>query len=156
MYPFEIAIDDLHAADVQALLQRHLAFNHESTPPEDVHALDVTGLLHPAITFFSARRDRQLLAVGALQQLNETHGELKSMHTAEAARRQGVGRAILDHLVSVARQRQYRRVSLETGAMEAYAPARSLYSSKGFALCGPFGDYVASPNSVFMTLALSP
>jgi len=154
MDPLVIAADDPRADDVRALLQRHLEFAHEHTPPQHVHALDVDGLLDPAITFFSARRDRQLLAVGALKQLDQAHGELKCMHTTESARGQGIGGAMADHLLDVARCRGYRRVSLETGAMDAFAPARSLYARWGFTPCGRFGDYPESPTSAFMTLLL--
>ena len=112
-----------------ALLERHLAFTREVTPPEGVYALDVDGLLDPAVTFFSARIDAQLVAVGALKQLDDSHAELKSMHTIETARRQGVGRAMVDHLLAVAAERNYQRVSLETGV--AFAPARSLYEKVG-------------------------
>jgi putative acetyltransferase len=149
-----IAIDDPSAKDIRALLERHLAFARGHTPPEDVHALGVGGLLNPAITVFSARRNHQLLAIGALKELDETHAELKSMHTAEAARRQGIGRAMVDHLLGVARERGYRRVSLETGSMDAFVPARSLYASAGFTPSGAFGDYRLSPNTAFMTLPL--
>jgi len=149
-----ISIDDPRVGDMHALLTRHLAFAYEHTPPADVHALDLNGLLDPAVTTYSARRGGQLLGIGALKELDETHAELKSMHTAEAARQQGVGRAMLDHLVGVARQRGYRRVSLETGTMEAFAPARSLYANAGFVPCDPFGDYRLSPSSSFMTLFL--
>lgn len=153
--PLVIAIDDPRVADIRALLERHLGFAHETTPPEDVHALDLDGLLEPAVTFFSARRDGALLGIGALKQLDDTHGELKSMHTAAAARRQGVGRAMVDHLVGVARERGYRRVSLETGSMDAFEPARSLYATAGFTVCGPFDSYQLRPNSTYMTLALA-
>ena len=149
-----ISIDDPRVGDMHALLTGHLAFAYEHTPPADVHALDLNGLLDPAVTTYSARRGGQLLGIGALKELDETHAELKSMHTAEAARQQGVGRAMLDHLVGVARQRGYRRVSLETGTMEAFAPARSLYANAGFVPCDPFGDYRLSPSSAFMTLFL--
>ena len=149
-----ISIDDPRVGDMHALLTRHLAFAYEHTPPADVHALDLNGLLDPAVTTYSARRGGQLLGIGALKELDETHAELKSMHTAEAARQQGVGRAMLDHLVGLARQRGYRRVSLETGTMEAFAPARSLYANAGFVPCDPFGDYRLSPSSAFMTLFL--
>ncbi|MDQ6854716.1 MAG: GNAT family N-acetyltransferase [Actinomycetota bacterium] len=155
MSRFLIVIDDPRVDDVQALSARHLAYANEHTPPVDVHALDLNGLLNPAVTFFTARRDGELLAIGALKELDETHAELKSMHTAEAARRQGVGRAMADHLIGVARERGYRRLSLETGSMVAFAPARSLYMSAGFAPCGPFGDYQSSENSTFLTLPLS-
>jgi len=95
-----------------------------------------------------------LLGVGAIKQLDPDHAELKSMHTAEEARRRGIGRAIVDHLLAVAAERGVSRVSLETGAMDAFAPARSLYASVGFVPCGPFGDYAESPNSAYMTLLL--
>ncbi len=150
-----IAMDDPHAQDVQALLQRHLAFAHHHTPPEGVHALAVDGLLDPAVTVFSARREGQLVAMGALKELDQTHAELKSMHTAAAARRQGIGRAMVDHLLCVARQRGYRQVSLETGTMAAFSPARALYIGAGFTECGPFGQYTKSPTSAFMTLLIS-
>jgi putative acetyltransferase len=136
------------------LLDRHLGFASEHSPPEDIHALDVNGLLGPAVAFYSFRVNGELLGVGALKQLDEHHAELKSMHTAEAARGRGIGRAMLDHLIRVARDRGFRRVSLETGTMAAFAPARSLYAKRGFVPCGRFGDYRESPNSTFMTLLL--
>jgi putative acetyltransferase len=158
MDPFVIAADDPRADDVRELLARHLGFAREHSPPVDVHALDLDALLAPAISFFSARRpdlghDR-LLAIGALKQLDAHHGELKSMHTAQEARGEGVGRAMVDHLVDLARVRGYRRVSLETGSQDAFAPARRLYLRCGFSTCGPFGDYAPSDSSAFMTLAL--
>lgn len=128
-------------------------FANLNTPPEDVHALDVDALLDPAVTFFSFRVEGRLLGVAALKELDRHHGEVKSMHTAEVARGLGIGRAMVDHLIGLARDRGYRRLSLETGSQPAFAPARSLYASAGFRLCGPFGDYGPSPNSTFMTLS---
>lgn len=151
----KLSIDDPRARDVRELLERHLAFANSHSPPEDVHALDVNALLDPAVTFFSFRRSGELLGVAALKELDGGHAELKSTHTAQAARGQGIGRAMLDHLVGVARDRGFGRVSLETGAMPAFAPARSLYASAGFRPCGPFGDYSPSRNSTFMTLSLN-
>jgi putative acetyltransferase len=151
-----IAADDPTADDVRALLERHLAFAREVTPPEGVHALGVEGLLDPGVTFFSARLDGQILGVGALRQLDESHAELKSLHTVEAARGQGIGRALVEHLLSVAADRNCQRVSLETGVMEAFAPARSLYAKVGFSPCAPFGDYVSSPTSACMTIEIGP
>jgi putative acetyltransferase len=152
--PFVIQPDDPRAPDVHALLEQHLEFCRATSPPQDVHALDLDGLLDPAITFYSVRRAGELLAIGALKQLEDLHGELKSMHTSAPARGQGAGRALLDHLLVVARQRGYGRVSLETGTMDAFRPARTLYQRSGFAPCAPFGDYAASPNSTCMTLVL--
>src|SRR5581483_1455562 len=149
-----IAPDDPRAPDVRALLERHLAFARQTTPPEGVHALDVDALAGPGVTLFSYRRDGQVLGVGALRMLDAEHAELKSMHTVEAARRRGVARALVDHLVEVARAHGARRVSLETGTMEAFAPARALYRAAGFEPCEPFGEYVGSPTSACMTRRL--
>ncbi len=150
----EIAVDDPNAEDVRELLRRHLEFARANTPPEDVHALDVDQLTGPAVTFYSYRRDGELLAVGALKQLDGRHVELKSMHTAAAARGRGVGRAMVEHLIGVARDHGFSRVSLETGSTPAFAPARSLYAQAGFTPCGPFGDYPPGRGNSFMTLAL--
>lgn len=140
---------------MRALLQRHLAFADEHSPPEDVHALDVDGLCTPDITFLSAREDGVLLGVGAIKELDAAHGELKSMHTLIESRGRGVGRAVLNRLLEIARERDYRRVSLETGSMAAFAPARAMYASVGFVDCQPFADYVESSYSSFMSLTLN-
>jgi putative acetyltransferase len=140
---------------VRALLERHLAFAHATAEfPEDIYALDVDGLADPAVTFFSYRADGRVLGVAALKHIDDEHAEIKSMHTVEAARGRGIGRALVDHLIDVARGRGYRRLSLETGAGPAFAPARRLYESAGFTPSGPFGDYRPSPNSAYMTLTL--
>jgi putative acetyltransferase len=153
---FVIEEDDPRREDVSALLVRHLSFARAVTPPEGVFALDLTGLLDPAITFYSLREDGDLLGVGALKQLDPAHAEIKSMHTAAAARGRGVGRAMVDHLVAVAAARGVRRISLETGAQAAFEPARALYASAGFVPCGSFADYPDSGTSAFMTLVVDP
>jgi putative acetyltransferase len=152
----EIGIDDPGTDDVRALLERHLAFALAQTPPEDSHALDAGALVEPGVTFFSYRRHGRLLAVGALKALDGQHAEVKSMHTVEAARGQGIGRAMVDHLIAVARERGVRRMSLETGTGPVFAPARSLYAGAGFEPCEPFGDYRRTDNNFYMTLILVP
>ena len=139
---------------MRRLLERHLDFAQSHVPPKDRHALDAEGLADADIAFYALRLDGDLLAVGALKKLDGDHAEIKSMHTAEAARRQGLGRTMLEHLLALARDRDFLRVSLETGSMPAFAPARSLYASAGFTVCGAFGDYADSENKTFMTLAL--
>ena len=149
------APDDPLRADVIALLVRHLDYAHANTAPQDVFALDVEGLKDPAITFFSYRDEAgALLAIGALKHLDSSHVEIKSMHTAQASRRRGIGRAMVAHLLDAARRDGYTRVSLETGSQPAFAPARALYEQAGFRPCGPFADYRGSPASAFMTIAL--
>lgn len=150
-----IAVDDPRRDEVRRLLAWHLEFAHANSPPQDVHALDVEGLLDPSLTFFSGRDDDgHVVVVGALKELDAQHGELKSMHTAVEARGRGLGRAMLQHLLDVAAERGYRRVSLETGTPDAFVAARTLYESAGFAPCEPFADYFDSPNSVCMTRTL--
>lgn len=152
-----IAPDDPRSPDVVALLTRHLELMHAQSDPEDVHALDVDALAVPHITFLSARDDDAgtLLGVGALAEIGAGHGEIKSMHTADAARRRGVAGSLLARLVGLAVDRGYDRVSLETGTQDGFAPARALYARAGFVECPPFGSYAPSPASTFMTLDLS-
>ena len=149
-----IAVEDPRRPDVRALLERHREFALAQTPPEHSFALDVSGLLDPAVTLFSLRAHGSLLGIGAIKRLSPDHAEIKSMHTAEAARGRGIGRAMLAHLLSVARALAFGRVSLETGTTAAFAPARALYSSAGFVPCGPFGGYQPSADNLFMTLEL--
>ena len=150
----KIEVDDLSHPAIHALLNEHLQSMYELSPPESVHALDIEKLRKPEITFWSIWKGPLLLGCGALKEMDQKHGEVKSMRTPNALRRQGAGRAILAHIIHVARSRAYEQLSLETGSMEAFAPAQRLYESFGFTYCGPFGDYVEDPNSVFMTMRL--
>jgi len=152
--PFAIRPDDLRGPEIIAILQSHLDHVALHSPPESIHALDLDGLRAPDVTFWSVWQDAELVGCGALKELDPTHGEIKSMRTAAAHLRKGVGAAILAHMLDVARRRGYRRVSLETGGVEAFAPARALYARFGFEPCGPFADYVEDPFSVYMTLWL--
>lgn len=151
----KIEIDDLTRPAIHALLDEHLRSMHALGPPESVHALDLERLRRPEITFWSAWEGEVLLGCGALLALERRHGEIKSMRTPEARRRTGAGRALLIHIIEVARTRGYERLSLETGSAAAFAPAHRLYESAGFTRTGPFGSYAEDPNSVFMTLALA-
>jgi putative acetyltransferase len=150
----DIRRDDLSGPEIRALLEEHLRSMHSLSPPESVHALDLDGLRRPEITFWTAWSAGELLGCGALKTLDAAHGEIKSMRTASAHRRRGVARAMLAHIVDEARRRSLRRLSLETGAQPAFAPARRLYESAGFGYCGPFEGYTEDPNSVFMTRIL--
>jgi len=149
-----IELDDPTRTDVLALLEEHLQNMRELSPPESVHALSVSGLQSPDITFWTVRDGNTLLGCGALKELDPEHGEVKSMRTPAALRRRGAGRAVLSHIIQEARARGYKRLSLETGSMNAFAPARRLYESFGFTYGGPFADYKPDANSVFMTLEI--
>ena len=149
-----IELDDLSRPEVHALLEEHLSNMYELSPPEQVFALDLTKLRSPDITFWTVWDGEELVGCGALKQLSPTHGEIKSMRTPAAKRGRGAGRAVLEHIVSIARQRGYTRLSLETGTHGAFAPAHGLYRSKGFVVSCPFGDYRPDPHSVFMELRL--
>lgn len=147
----KIVLDDLSGPAVQMLLHEHLQHMRSMSPPESTHALDLDGLRRPEISFWSAWHDGALMGCGALKQLTPDHGEIKSMRTAQAFRRQGVARRLLDHIIDQARLRGLKRLSLETGSMASFEPARQLYRSRGFVPCAPFASYVEDPNSVFMT-----
>lgn len=149
-----IESDDLSRPEIHALLNEHLQSMYQLSPPESVHALDLEKLRKPGITFWSAWDGSILLGCGALKELDRKHGEVKSMRTPNTLRRRGAGRTILAHIIQVARSRGYERLSLETGSMPAFKPAQKLYESFGFTYCGPFGEYVEDPNSVFMQLRL--
>ncbi len=146
--------DDLSGPEIVALLDAHLDLMRSNSPPESVHALDLDGLRAPGVTFWTVWDGETLLGGGALKELDPTHGEIKSMHTAAAARGKGVARRLLAHIVETGCRRGYRRLSLETGATEDFAAARGLYAGFGFTPCGPFGDYLPDPFSAFMTLEL--
>jgi putative acetyltransferase len=150
-----IRLDDLTGPEIRALLEEHLRNMYELSPPESVHALDLAALRRPEITFWTAWADGALVGCGALKELDPTHGEVKSMRTASAHRREGVGRAMLEHIIAEARARNYVRLSLETGSMAAFLPARRLYENFGFTYCAPFADYTDDPNSAFMTRTLA-
>ena len=149
-----IAKDDLRGSEIAALLQLHLDEMHQWSPPESVHAMAAERLRQPDVTFYAAWDGARLAGCGALKQLDETHGELKSMRTVAEYRGRGVGKALLLHLLAEAEARGYTRVSLETGRPAAFAPARGLYAAHGFTECPPFGTYVADDFSTCMTREL--
>ena len=154
--------DDLTHPAVMALLEHHLVDFAQHSPAESMHALDLDGLRATDVTFWSAWDGTDLVGCGALKQLAENHGELKSMRVAEAFRGRGAGVAILEHLIGESLHRGYVRLSLETGSAktaergsDVFAPARALYARHGFVECGPFADYTDDPWSTFMTLDLT-
>jgi putative acetyltransferase len=150
----EIVREDPRRGDVVALLTEHLNEMRATSPPESVHALDPSALSRPDVAFWTLREDDVLLGCGALQTIDDHHGEIKSMRTATTARRRGVAGRVLDHLLAEARARGWARLSLETGSQDFFAPARALYISRGFTTCGPFATYRDDPHSTFLTCYL--
>ena len=149
-----IRLDDLTGPDIIQLLREHLQGVAQHSPPESIHALDLDDLRRPDITFWSVWNDSQLMGCGALKELDRQHGEIKSMRTSASHLRKGVAARLIQHILDEAGRRGYERVSLETGSLEGFAPARRLYARFGFVTCGPFAGYVEDPNSVFMTRTL--
>ncbi len=148
-------VDDLTGPEIAQLLTEHLREMHRVSPHESVHALDIEKLQAPEITFWtvwkSGNENDELVGCGALREIDATHGEIKSMRVPEQHRGRGVAKKIVEHLLTEAKNRNYGRISLETGSMDFFEPARSLYKSFGFEICGPFAEYRLDPNSVFMT-----
>lgn len=151
-----IEIDDVSRPQVLALLEEHLRNMHDISPPNQVFAFDAHKLRGPDVVFWTAWQDDLLLGCAALKEIPPVQGELKSMRTSPNARRGGVGRALLEHILDVSRQRGYRELLLETGSHPEFLPAQALYRSVGFRECGPFGTYRANGFSVFMSLLLEP
>jgi putative acetyltransferase len=139
---------------VIALLTLHVSRARAVTPPGSSHALDLSGLKQPAITFWSGWEGETLAVVGALKRMSGEDGEVKSMHTAEALRGRGHGRAMLAHIIAAARTQGLKRLWLETGSFGYFDAARAMYAKAGFVECDPFGDYRPDPNSTFMTMPL--
>ncbi len=151
---YRIIPDDLTGEPTQALIRRHLAGMHENSPPESVHAFDLSKLKQPGVAFWTAWDGETIAAMGALKRLDADNGEIKSMRVADAYLGKGAGRAMLDHILAQARTTGLKTLWLETGSTAAFTPAMKLYESAGFALCGPFGDYREDPFSRFMTRAV--
>lgn len=150
----EIKVDDLRGVEIAQLLEQHLQDMRRVSPPESVHALDLERLRAPEITFWTIWEDSALAGCGAIKELDPRHGEIKSMRTAPEFRNRGVAGLMLRHILKEAQKRNYTRLSLETGSMEFFEPARRLYQKYGFVPCGPFSGYKEDPNSVFMTMQL--
>lgn len=150
----EIKVDDLRGVEIAQLLEQHLQDMRRVSPPESVHALDLERLRVPEITFWTVWEDGALAGCGAIKELDSHHGEIKSMRTAPEFRNRGVASLMLRHILKEAQKRNYTRLSLETGSMEFFEPARRLYQKYGFVPCGPFSGYKEDPNSVFMTMQL--
>ncbi|MCM3228783.1 GNAT family N-acetyltransferase [Bacillus altitudinis] len=146
--------DELKDGQIEQLIQAHLEEMKKHSPPKSIHALPLDDLKKQDVTVWSARDGEVLLGCGAIKELSSEHGELKSMRTAAAHMRKGVAKHLLTHLLQEAKQRGYKRVSLETGAIAFFEPARKLYESFGFQYCPPFGSYQEDPNSLFMTKEL--
>ncbi|MGF1526456.1 MAG: GNAT family N-acetyltransferase [Candidatus Competibacterales bacterium] len=147
----DIRLDDLSGPDIARFLEEHIEDMKAASPPESKHALDLEGLKHPSISFWTLWDGELLVGCGALKELDPQSGEVKSMRTAAHCRRRGAASRLLQHILHQAEQRGYRQLSLETGSMAFFQPARALYERFGFEYCGPFADYKLDPNSVFMT-----
>ena len=150
----KIVLDDLSGKDIEAFLAEHMADMRAAAPPESMHALEMESLKCPEITFWSVYLEGQIVGCGAIKELNEWHGEIKSMRTAESVRGRGIASNLLLRILVIAKSKGYSRVSLETGSDGCFKPARNLYARHGFQFCPPFSSYREDPNSVFMSRGL--
>jgi putative acetyltransferase len=150
----EIKIDDLSGSEIAEFLEEHIKEMKSVSPPESKHALDLEGLRKPEIMFWSVWDDSRLIGCGAMKELDANHAEIKSMRTAISRRGKGIASRLLQHILNEAKRRGYRRISLETGSMPFFEPARNLYAKYSFENCAPFSTYREDPNSVFMTRKL--
>ena len=152
----QIRTGDIGDPRVVALLEYHTMTARAQTAPGSAHALDLNAFSAPDIALWTGWDGETLVAVGALKMISAAHGEVKSMHTLETARRRGFAGQMLRHIISQARSRGLSRLSLETGSWDYFKPAYALYRAHGFVPCGPFEGYREDPNSLFLTLELAP
>jgi putative acetyltransferase len=150
----DIRVDDLNGAEIFKLLNEHLLDMYATSPPESVHALDITELKQTDITFWSIWDDEKLAGCGALKEHNAGEAEIKSMRTSNEFRRKGIAATMLNHLLNEAKNRNYHTLYLETGTVEFFIPAIALYKRFGFEECPPFADYVLDPFSLYMKKTL--
>lgn len=146
---------DLDADDTRALISAHQTSMYGSSPAESVHAIGIEAMTHPAIIMWEARIEDDLAGIGGLKLLDAQHGELKSIRVHSSHLKQGVGRALLRHIIADAQRRGMTTLWLETGSTDDFIAARRLYKSEGFSFCAPFGSYSDDPYSAFMVRSLS-
>jgi putative acetyltransferase len=149
-----ISVDDLSGTEIAEFIEEHIQEIKAISPPESKHALNLEGLRKPEITFWTVWDGSNLIGCGAIKKLDSNHAEIKSMRIGIAQRQQGIASMLLQHILNEAKLKGYRRISLETGSMSFFEPARSLYRKYGFKNCAPFSTYKEDPNSVFMTKEL--
>lgn len=150
----KIITDDLSDPRIAIFLNEHIREMRSVSPPESTHALDLDGLRKPEITFWSAWNNDELIGCGAIKRLTNSHAEIKSMRTSRKYRRNGIASILLKHIINESIKSGFRKLSLETGSMKFFEPARALYKKHGFKYCEPFNGYKKDPNSVFMTLEI--
>jgi putative acetyltransferase len=160
-HDLRIRLDDLSDPRIEAFMQEHLKDMRATSPPESVHALDLSKLRDPSVHCWTAwlpspsgTSDGTLVGTGAIKRLDAQHAELKSMRTAAGFRGQGFAKQVLLHILAQARAMGFARLSLETGTQPFFVPAHQLYLAHGFEPCGPFGSYTLDPNSRYLTMAL--
>jgi len=147
----EIREGGLDDSRVRSLLETHFAGMLANSPKDSCHFLDLSGLTAPDVTFWTVWDGEDLLGCGALRELDSGHGEIKSMRTAAEHLRRGTGAKLVGHILSTARGRGYKRVSLETGSGDSFEAAHALYRQFGFTETGPFGEYREDPFSRFLS-----
>lgn len=152
---FEIKLDDLLGDEIIVLLQEHLEDMKAISPPESIHALNLEKLKDPSVKFWTIWQGESLAGCGAIKNLDNGHGEIKSMRTSTNFQNQGVASQLLIHMLKQARLMGYQKLSLETGSMGFFKPAHGLYMKYGFSYCPPFAEYCEDPYSKFMYLNLS-
>jgi putative acetyltransferase len=150
----KIKVDNLAGKEIAEFLDQHILEMRAVSPPESKHALNLNDLQRANITFWTVWDEKVIAGCGAISELDAFHAEIKSMRTATEYRNQGVATMLLRHILAAAKKRKYDRLSLETGSMKFFEPARKLYLKCGFVYCQPFSSYKEDPNSVFMTKVL--
>ena len=140
--------------EVNKLLTKHFVELRAASPEGSAHVLDITGLRIPTIKFWSLWEKNQLMGCGALKFLDKDHGEFKSIRIHDNFRGKGYGLKIVNHLINEAKYLKIKRLSIETGSGDFFAPARKLFNNCGFKPCPPFAHYKEDINSLYLTKLL--
>jgi putative acetyltransferase len=141
--------------EVNEMLVKHFIELRSVSPKGSAHVLDIAGLKHTTIKFWSLWEDNRLMGSGAIKFLDKGHGEFKSIRVNDKFRKKGNGIKVVNHLIDEAKKLNVKKLSLETGAGIFFNPARKLFNQCGFKPCEPFSHYKKDINSVYMSLLIN-
>jgi GNAT superfamily N-acetyltransferase len=113
-----------------------LSFDVEAMARSDIE--DRSKFYPPSGRFYLVRHDGRDVGIGCLKRLAQGVGEIQRMYIQPHVRRIGAGRALVERLLSDAKELGYTKLRLES--LRALAPAHTLYRSVGFAEVEPYAD----------------
>ena len=104
--------------------------------PDTLADIDLNTYQPPSSVFLVAEQGSALIGSGAICRVSETVCEIMRMYVALDIRRQGVGRRILNELLTLAQRAGYLQVRLTSN--KALLASHRLYESFGFTIASPW------------------